>query len=175
VKRKHHRAFILTALTFVVCAGSAETLSAQDAVRDLPADYVPGVTFTVSISISPPGGTVVAGFEESPPLGWVVSNISHCGVFDPKTGKIKWGPFFGGSVPPAVSYDVRPFSGGSGEQCFTGTASFDGLDQPIGGELCIPHSVPAVSGIGLAGLAVSLFVVGAMVLSRTKRTARPHR
>ncbi|MFH1110850.1 MAG: hypothetical protein V1790_16880 [Planctomycetota bacterium] len=175
MKRKHHRAFILTALSVVVYGSSAETVSAQDAVRDLPADYVPGVTFTVSIALNPPDGTAVVGIEEQPPIGWVVSAISHSGVFDTQKQKVKWGPFFGSSVPPAVSYDIRPFGGGSGEQCFTGKVSFDGLVPDIGGDLCIPHSVPAVSGIGLAGLAVSLFVVGAMVLSRTKRTARPHR
>ena len=175
MKKKHYRAFILTALSFVVCASSAERVSAQNAIRDLPADYVPGVTFTVSIALNPPGGTAVVGVEEQPPIGWVVSAISHSGVFDTQSQKVKWGPFFGGSVPQALTYDVRPSGGSSGEQCFTGTASFDGLDQPIGGELCIPHSVPAISGIGLAGLAVSLFVIGALVLSRTKRTARPHR
>ena len=89
--------------SFVVCASSAERVSAQNAIRDLPADYVPGVTFTVSIALNPPGGTAVVGVEEQPPIGWVVSRLSHSGVFDTQSQKVKWGPFFGGSVPPAVS------------------------------------------------------------------------
>jgi hypothetical protein len=112
----------------------------------------------------------VVGLEDKPPDAWFVSNISHSGVFDTQTKKVKWGPFFGGSIPAAVTYDVRPSGGGSGEQCFAGTASFDGLDQPIGGELCIPHSVPAFSGLALGSFTVSLLAAGTIILRRRSRS-----
>ncbi len=131
--------------------------------------------FTVSIVVNPPVGTVVAGFEDRPPLGWAVSNISHSGTFDAQTRKVKWGPFFGSSIPPLLTCDVQPSGGSSGEQCFTGTANFDGLDQPIGGEQCLPRSVPTLSGVGMAGLTLSLLLAGAIILSRTKQTVFPDR
>jgi hypothetical protein len=154
--------------------GSAATVSAQNATRELPDDYTPGATFTVAIALSPPGGTAVVGVEEKPPLGWVASNISHSGTFDGQTKKIKWGPFFGSSIPSLLTYDVKP-SGASGEQCFTGTASFDGLDQPISGEFCFPHSIPTLSGVGMAGLTLPLLLAGAIILSRTKRAVHSAR
>jgi hypothetical protein len=160
--------------------GSAETVSAQNAVRDLPADYVPGVTFTVSIALNPPGGTAVVGIEEKPPVGWAVSNIDHGGTFDVQTQKIKWGPFW--ALPPPsppfpalLTYDLEPSGGASGEQCFTGKASFDGANQTTGGELCIPHSVPTLSTVGMAGLTLSLLLAGAIILWRTKQTVFPDR
>jgi len=155
--------------------GSAATVSAENAARELPDYYISNVTFTVSITITPPGGTVVVGVEERPPLGWDVPNISHSGVFDTQTQKVKWGPFFGTSIPPLLTYDVKPPGGASGAQCFTGTASFDGLDQAIGGELCIPYSVPTLSAVGMAGLTLSLVIVGTIIVSRTKRAVHPAR
>ncbi len=156
-------------------AGSAATVSAQNATRALPDDYTPGATFTVSIVVNPPADTAVAGFEDRPPLGWVVSNISDSGVFDAQWQKVKWGLFFGTSIPSSLTYDVKPSSGASGEQCFAGTASFDGLDQPIGGEQCVPRSVPTLSAVGMAGLTLSLVIVGTIIVSRTKRAIHPAR
>jgi hypothetical protein len=155
--------------------GSAATVSAQNATRALPDDYTPGATFAVSIAVNPPAGTAVAGFEERSPLGWAVSNISHSGTFDAQSQKVKWGPFFSTSIPSSLTYDVKPSGGASGEQCFTGTASFDGLDQPIGGEQCLPRSVLTLSGVGMAGLTLSLLLAGAIILSRTKQAVFPDR
>ena len=169
MKRKYRRD-LLPAAWLLAWAGSAVTASAENATRDLPTDYTPGVTFTVSIAVSPPANTAVAGFEDQPPLGWVVSNISHSGVFDGQSQKVKWGPYFGTSIPSSLTYGVTPSGGASGQQCFTGTASFDGLGQPIGGEQCLPRSVPALSSVGMAGLTVLLVVVGAVILARTKQT-----
>lgn len=171
VNGKHSLPFVLAAWSFALCVCSSVKVSAQNTARDLPGVYVPGVTFPVSITINPPGGTVVVGLEDQPPLGWVVRNISHSGVFDTQNKKVKWGPFFGGSVPPAVTYDVRPSGSGPDEQCFSGTASFGVLNQPIGGELCIPHSVPTLSGVALGGLAFALFAAGAIILNRRKMPA----
>jgi hypothetical protein len=155
--------------------GWATTVSAQNTTRELPDDYTPGATFTVSIVVNPPVGTVVAGFEDKPPLGWAVSNISHSGTFDAQWQKVKWGLFFGTSIPSSLTYDVKPSGGASGEQCFTGTASFGVLNQPIGGEQCLPRSVPTLSAVGMAGLTLSLLLAGAIILSRTKQTVFPDR
>ncbi len=155
-----------------ILASSAATALAQSAVRELPEYYVPGTSLTVSIAITVPGGPIVVGLENQPPSDWAVLSISHGGVFDAQTRKVKWGPFFTGSVPSAVTYEIRPSGSGPEEQCFAGTASFNGLDQPVGGDSCIPHSVPTLSGLALCTLTVSLLGAGIVVLHRKSRLSR---
>ncbi len=116
-------------------------LRGEGATRSLPCGYTPGESLTVSISIDPPPGTLAAGLEDSPPGGWTVSTISNGGVFDSSTGKVKWGPFFAPSIPSVVTYDVKPPGAATGEHCFSGAVSFDGLNQSITGELCISECV----------------------------------
>ena len=142
-----------------LAVGAAVPRAAADPIRDLPGGYyVPGVAFTVTITLDTPPGTVVAGLEDGPPDGWPVCNISHSGTLDTNTGKVKWGPFFDPSIPASVTYDVRPLGGGPA--CFSGMASFDTQNESIGGDLCMPGGVPAVSTWGLVILTMLISAAG---------------
>jgi len=163
--------------TFVALMGILASMSiarAQSATRDLPDHYrAGGPAVTVSISLSGTGGLAAAGVEDKPPADWIVSNISNGGSFDANSVKVKWGPFFSPSIPGVLTYDVLPSPASSGEACFAGTASFDGLDEPIAGELCIPPPVPAASSWGLLALALGVFIAGSvLVQQRSGRFAR---
>lgn len=149
--------------------GAPLHLRAQTPTRQLPESYVPGVAATVSIVINSPGGTGVVGVEEVPPSGWSVSAISHGGEWDIENQKVKWGPFFGASIPSSVSYSVTPPGGSIGEQCFSGTASFDGINHAISGENCIAGAIPAVSAWGAAILAALILLAGTYVMRRRPR------
>lgn len=142
----------------------AASVLGQSATRDLAEEYVPpGTTMRVSIALSTPGGTSGMGAEDRPPTGWTVSNISHSGSID-ATGKIKWGPFLSEPFPTMLTYDVTP-APGSGTGCFSGTANFDGLDVPLGGDLCI-LAIPAMSSWGLLTLAHLLAIAGSLLVLR---------
>lgn len=143
----------------------ASTAVAQSANRDLPDLYRPGGPMvTVTITLNDVGAVAAAGLEDKPPSGWTVSNISNGGSFDVSSGKVKWGPFFSPSIPGALSYDVLPSPTSSGEACFAGTASFDGLDEAVGGELCIPAPVPAASAWGLLAMVLGVLSAATMVI-----------
>jgi hypothetical protein len=111
-----------------------------------PDSYTPGSIVTVCIKVVPPCGTQAYAVEDSPPPGWAVNNISNGGVWDNVNGKVKWGPFFD-DVSRTLCYDATPPAGESGTKVFTGTASFDGVNKPIGGEREIsPYTPPSSPG-----------------------------
>jgi alpha-tubulin suppressor-like RCC1 family protein len=97
---------------------------------------------TVRLITTPPGSVSVHAVEDRPPAGWAVANISHGGVFDAQTGKVKFGPFFD-ATPRTLSYDVVPPTGAQGVFAFAGSASADGVNSPITGDqtmlLAGPH------------------------------------
>lgn len=137
-----------------------------DTVRDLKNFSGPGITFTISISIQPPEGTVVVALEEIPPVDWTVSNISDSGIWDLQSEKIKWGLFFNPSIPSIVSYDIAPPTEFISEQCFIGIVSFDGTNQDIGGDRCIAAAIPTLSGWGLIILTLLVLVCGIVFIER---------
>ena len=159
------------ASVLAVCAVLATTTAAwgQTPIRSLSGCYFPGDAVTVSIAVGAPPGTVVVGVEEQPPSGWTVTNISNNGDWDAPTRKIKWGPFFGGSIPTTLTYDVTVPAGASGAACFSGTVSFDGLDQTIGGPACLAVACPAVSALGLTLLAGAVALIGGAMVRRRFR------
>ena len=157
---------IASVVGLLTWAGSAQTLLAQGATRDLSGYTSPGVMFTVTITIDPPEGTGVAGVEETPPAGWPVSNISDGGTWDPVTEEVKWAPLFDPSIPAAVTYDVTPPGNATGQQCFSGIAYFDGIDYTIEGDDCISIGIPTISQWGLVVMAVLVLTVGTTVLKR---------
>ena len=106
------------------------------AIRDLPNTYVPSVAVPVSISVTPDSATFVYAVEEAPPVGWVVSSINENGQWDNTNKRVKWGPFFD-SNPRTLTYQTTPLSGETGTKTFSGTASFDGANVAISGDLSI--------------------------------------
>ena len=112
------------------------------AVRTVPSSYVPGNTLTVSITITPDGGTIAYALEDAPPTGWVVSNIqqdsgSPTGVFDGIAGKVKWIPF-SGDTPHTISYDVTPPISETGTQSFNGVGAYPDIVPIIDSETGSP-------------------------------------
>jgi hypothetical protein len=63
----------------------------------------------------------------------VVTAVSDGGIFDPATGKVKFGPFLDGQAR-TLTYDVFPPPGYQGVGHFAGTASANGVACPIGGD-----------------------------------------
>ena len=111
-----------------------------------PWSYCPGTLKTVYIDLDIPPETLAAGVEDSPPPGWTeIYNISDSGTYDAENHKVKWGPFFP-PFPGVLSYEVVAPIEAVGVQCFEGTISIDGLNNPICGEcleeFCCPY-IPA--------------------------------
>ena len=131
-----------TALVGILALGASPVpVFGDGATRDLPDYYEPEVTFVVSIAIDTPEGTMAVGLEDAPPTGWVVGAISDNGEWDAENEKVKWGPFFA-PFPSEVTYELTAPLGTTGEHCFAGTVSFDGINQDIGGDQCIPGQPP---------------------------------
>ena len=152
---------------------TAAIAAAQSATRNMPGGYAEGGdVIPVAITINPPPGAAAVGLEDKPPPGWGVSNISDGGAFDGVSGKVKWGPYFG-TFPAGVSYDVTVPIDASGEDCFIGSVSFDGLDQPMGGDACIVGPIPAVSTWGLLTLALTLLIGGTLILRPARTRVGP--
>ena len=154
---------------FLFVHGAALPALAQSATRGLPDSFRPGEPFSVAITLVVPPGTTGAGAEDRPPIDWVVSNISNSGTLDTQSMKVKWGPFFAPSIPTMLSYEVTPPSSATGEQCFVGTVSFDGLDQPITGDLCVVQEIPAVTTWGMVVLGLLTAAAATVVLTQARR------
>lgn len=106
------------------------------AARTLPAGYVAGSPLTVTINVTPATGVASYAVEDTPPPGWVGTNISNSGVWDPANLKVKWGPFFDNTAR-TLTYQVTPPTGTSGARTFSGIASFDGNGIAITGSSTI--------------------------------------
>jgi hypothetical protein len=115
-----------------------ETNNTSFAQRQLPAGYIPGTAFTVRIQVNVPAGTQAWGVEDRPPQGWTVTAISDGGIYDPNTGKVKFGHYLEGGTR-TLSYTVRPPAGSSGIVEFSGIISLDGRTYPIGGQRTISN------------------------------------
>ncbi|MFQ5589839.1 MAG: hypothetical protein ACE5HE_01630 [Phycisphaerae bacterium] len=148
-----------------------EIASAQGAVRDLSGYSTPGVSFTVSITLAPPAGTIAAALEDTPPAGWPVSSISDGGTWDAVQEKVKWGVFFAPSIPDRVTYDVTPPTTALGPSCFSGSASYDGVQEAITGDACLSIGVPAVSRAGAVVMALLIIAAGVLLCSRRSPAA----
>ncbi len=102
--------------------------------------YCPSDIKTVRIALSVQPETFAIGVEDSLPAGWTqVLNISDGGLFDAANNKVKWGPLFG-PFPAELTYDVLVPDTATGVNCFTGTVSVDGVNQPICGQECVEES-----------------------------------
>ena len=154
----------MTVMAMGMLSAMTPPTNAQNPSRDL-SGYSDQVTvFAVQITVDSPPGTVTAVMEETPPTNWTVSNISHSGTWDTQSQKVKWGPFFNPSIPSTVSYDVTP-SGPGGTRCFSGTISFDAVDETIGGDLCVGDPIPALSEWGLFCMSLLLLTAASVLLT----------
>ena len=153
-------------LCVIAWALPAVSVFGQGATRDLSDYSEPGVTFTVSIALDVPKGTISAGVEEAPPSGWVVSNISEGGSWDALTEEVKWAPLFD-PFPAVVTYDVAPPANASGDLCFTGVVSFGGPEQPIDGDQCLLIGIPTLSEWGLVIMGLLVLAAGTVTLRRS--------
>ena len=161
-----HRATLLAWSWVLASASATAPVFAEGATRSLADHTDPGVTFTVTIVIEPPPDTVAVGLEDSPPAGWTqIDNITDGGTYDPEAHKIKWGPFFS-PFPAQVAYDLLPPGEVTETDCFVGTVSFNGINEPIGGDRCFPGPIPALSAGALLVLAASLLIVGSWAVRR---------
>jgi hypothetical protein len=104
--------------------------------RVLPPGYVLNAPFTVQISVVASTRVAAYSIADQPPKGWKVSGISHNGVFDSSTGKVKFGPFYD-HEERTLTYMVAPAQEATGEQRFGGIASANGVDQEISGNAVI--------------------------------------
>ena len=112
-----------------------ETYATRDLSNPTP-DYC-GEAKTVQIVLDLPDSAVAIGVEEIlPPNHLGVTNISHGGVYDEETNRILWGPIFTGEFPAALVYDILLPMDTETPQCFEGTLSINGFDEPIGGDAC---------------------------------------
>ena len=119
-----------------LAAGSVATCS-------LPAHYAPLIEVTVTITVTPDAGVVAQAIQDAPPAGWTVraASITEGGIWDGATGRVKWGPFFDNTAR-TLQYAVTPPAGATGTAVFVGTASFDGVNQAIGGSRTITPIPP---------------------------------
>ena len=110
---------------------ASDPLPGSFVTRDLPDRYETGKAFTVRLAANPDPSVAAYVVEEIPPHAlpapglpgmpgpyWQVVSVSHDGVFDPRTGKVKFGPFldhkprtFRYEILPRVAVDVARFEG----------------------------------------------------------------
>ena len=99
---------------------------------DMPKNYVPTESFTVSLPVQPPTGGFSYAVEDGLPSGWSAINISDGGEFDSVEMKVRW--FFLDDISRTLSYTAVPETNATGLAVFAGAVSFDGLEQTIEGE-----------------------------------------
>lgn len=111
------------------CSTSVEitvlTLSGTAVASFTPSEYTREQPVAVSITATPDTGVSSYEVEDTVPVDWVVSAISHSGVFDGPDNAVKWGPFPDDSAR-ALSYTATPPVSSYGTKAFIGEASFDG-------------------------------------------------
>lgn len=103
------------------------------AIRDLPHAYSPGTPFEVKIAITATDSVSAYAVEDLPPAGWTVTRVSHEGVIDPVSGKVKFG-LFTDHLSRVLIYWVTPATDASGLVSFGGTVSANGVAVPISGD-----------------------------------------
>ncbi len=108
--------------------------------RFLPPKLAVGTPATVTIIVNPGSTNAVHAVEEIPPAGWAVANVSHAGVYDAASGRVRWG-LFTDQTPRTLTYDIVP-TGALAP--FAGVVSFDGSNAPIAGAF-EPMIVPAIA------------------------------
>lgn len=105
----------------------------SEVIRSLPPEALMNGTFSVTNSVRPDPTVKVYAIEDELPIGAQADAISHGGVLDPITRRIKWGPFLDRD-PRELSFTIRLGTEVSGILRFRGIGSFDGVQSAIGGQ-----------------------------------------
>ena len=106
------------------------TTSASTVVRSLPANFTPGVSFSVTNTASPDAGVMVYAIQDTVPTGWTVVNISDDGTLIAASSTVEWGPFFD-SLPRVLTYQVTPPLGAAGGAAFSGSGVFNLSEEVV--------------------------------------------
>ncbi len=123
------------------CDGGGSCFATRDLTQPR-VGYCQGLVKTVRIALNIPPGTFAIGLEDSPPAGWtLISNVSNSGGYDAINDKVKWGPFFA-PFPAEVSYDVMVPVSATGQHCFCGQISINGINSLFcnAGDRCVDES-----------------------------------
>jgi sugar lactone lactonase YvrE len=95
--------------------------------------YLPGQLVSLAILVQPSDGTTAYAIEDGPPPGWVVSQISHGGVWDAWSKKVKWGPFQD-ALDRRLTYQVKVPGSPTNHVAFVGQISLNGTNNPVIGQ-----------------------------------------
>jgi len=108
--------------------------------------YAPCSSLTIRIDVLPDAQAGIYAVEDTPPEGWHVdpNSINEFGEWDSVNKKVKWGPFFD-NTSKILTYNIKAPCDANGCYSVYGTASFDGRNQSICGdiEICEGLSHPA--------------------------------
>ena len=102
------------------------------------ADYCPGRVDLVRIELGSLAGVSAISVADSPPAGWTVGAISNGGSYDAVNHKVKWGPLFS-PFPAELTYEVTPNEAATGQLCFSGVISVDGVNRTFCGDNCLNY------------------------------------
>lgn len=119
--------------------GPVPPAPAGTAASQQPSLFVPGEPLPVAIHVAPATSTLAYAVEDAFPAGWSAAQVSHQGVADPASSRVRWGPFFD-ATPRRLTYQATPPPAAQGLGTFVGTASFDGTGTPITGSRSVPAS-----------------------------------
>lgn len=102
-------------------------------VCSMPAQYSPGVAFSVSIAATPDPTVKVYAVQDRLPTGWSAAAVNAGGTFDAANGLVKWGPFFD-NQSRTLSYQAMPPALAANDVEFAGEGSFDGATVAMTGQ-----------------------------------------
>ena len=92
----------------------------------------PGGSTEVQLNVWPPADSASFVIEESVPRGWIVTNVTGGGIFDPGAGQIRWGIFLDND-PRTLKFTLISPGGWSSVGNLSGVISVDGDVQKIAG------------------------------------------
>ncbi len=132
-------------------------------LRRIAQDYLPGAPLAVELEATPAPDVDAYAVEEQVPAGWSAGSVSHGGVWDPASRRVKWGPFIETpALARTLTFSLIPPADASGTQVLSGRAIFDAVNVVATGPQSLPRrpstlvaSVPAAYHPG-TGFAVTL-------------------
>jgi len=101
--------------------------STARATSFLPASFIPGSAFSVTVRVTPDNSVSRYYLQDQPPTGWTVSNIGQGGIL--VAGQVQW-PEFNDATARTFSYTVTPPANASGTATFSGSVILNG-NKPV--------------------------------------------